>query len=763
MFFRSREPATRAAIVVWSALLLLAGIAVLAAATAQGAQFKMVACAGSSGAPPYTTATNTATAQHPNGIFDFGNSCGGAGGDPPGGAAYMRISENEPSGNAGQGAYGQIIFNTPSYVHFKSAGAYTREPNSFNDGWRARFAVIDFNNAWTYLLTQGAGLSNAGTQSAASGIFGPHLWPFGGFLDFHHMIFELACVRPAGCDRSNFNAVDANAFVFILNDDEAPDIYLLAQDSSLMQGKWVSGAQWVPWYAHDNGSGLRNERVSIDGQQRYLIDHQAQAECNATASQTNGEFSRNYQPCPAGPFWHEMTLDTASLSDGSHDLSVCGQDYGQYQGLNGTGGWTCDGRTIHVDNHAPGVPAGLQIVSPNPARYQDHFGAQFSLPPDPGSPIAKVHYDVINTSGAEVMAEKIISGTNPTQIDVAGPVNAGDYRLRVWLEDSVGLVGSAATVPIPHDTTPPAAPQDVSVAAPTTSRAAQGFDVRWHDIQDAGSPIDAAHYQVLTKSGGIVVPTKTINENVPEAIPNLETARERGEYTLRLWLSDAEGNTGAPVSVPLAYDCGRSDVGGGAKLTAGLGRRGLETLTVQQKESAILSGGLVGAAGPIANAPLCVFSQVADHEDRPFLGVAITGSDGHYSFAIGAGPSRQLTVAYRPDQRELTADASLKTKVHPTFRLRSTRIENKRRPAVFIGRIPGPDNVNVVVVLQVKSGDGWRVFRRYRTRKGGRFVMRYLFTGTETPTTYLMRAQVGQRGYPYEEGNSRTIPVPVVP
>lgn len=181
------------------------------------------------------------------------------------------------------------------------------------------------------------------------------------------MIFELACVRPAGCDRANFNAVDANAFVFILNDDETPNLYLLAQDSSLMQGKWVSGAQWVPWYVHDNGSGLRNERVSIDGQQRYLIDHQALAQCNATSSQTNGEFSRNFQPCPAGPYWHEWTLDTASLADGSHDLSVCGQDYGQYQGLNGTGGWTCDGRTIHVDNHAPGAPAGLQIVSSNPA------------------------------------------------------------------------------------------------------------------------------------------------------------------------------------------------------------------------------------------------------------------------------------------------------------------------------------------------------------------------------------------------------------
>ena len=70
-----------------------------------------------------------------------------------------------------------------------------------------------------------------------------------------------------------------------------------------------------------------------------------------------------------------------------------------------------------------------------------------------------------------------------------------------------------------------------------------------------------------------------------------------------------------------------------------------------------------------------------------------------------------------------------------------------------------------MIVLQVKSGKGWRVFRRYRTRKGGHYVMRYLFTQTTTPTTYIMRAQVrGQSsGYPFEEGNSRAIPVLVEP
>jgi len=84
--------------------------------------------------------------------------------------------------------------------------------------------------------------------------------------------------------------------------------------------------------------------------------------------------------------------------------------------------------------------------------------------------------------------------------------------------------------------------------------------------------------------------------------------------------------------------------------------------------------------------------------------------------------------------------------------------------AVFAGSIPGPHNGKVVIVLQVKSGHGWRVFRRYRTRATGTYLMRYRFTQTHSPTTHIMRAQVrSQRGYPFDQGNSRLIAARVHP
>src|SRR4029077_18390450 len=183
------------------------------------------------------------------------------------------------------------------------------------------------------------------------------------------------------------------------------------------------------------------------------------------------------------------------------------------------------------------------------------------------SPIAKVHYEVINKAGEVVVPEKTISGTNLTQLSAIGPKQSGEYRLQVRLEDSVGLIGPATTAPIPHDVIPPAAPQEVAVTSPDASRAANGFDLRWRNITDAGSPITAAHYQVLDDDGQIVVPTHTVNGEGVQAIADLDAPGGRGGDSLRLWLSDGEGNVGAPATVPLAYECHRSEVAGGANLS----------------------------------------------------------------------------------------------------------------------------------------------------------------------------------------------------
>jgi hypothetical protein len=266
---------------------------------------------------------------------------------------------------------------------------------------------------------------------------------------------------------------------------------------------------------------------------------------------------------------------------------------------------------------------------------------------------------------------------------------------------------------------------------------------------------------VLNAAGAAVVPTTTIAANNPEAIEDLETPKERGTYTLRLWLEDAEGNVGAATTAPLSYDCVRSDVGGGTGLTAGLGTEDAGSVLVNQGEGSTVSGKLHGSQ--VGGAALCLFSNVITDHEPQFLGLAIASADGSYQFAVGAGPSREVSVAYRPDQRELTASALLRTRVHPTFELKRKVVHNQGF-GIFTGSIPGPHSGNVVVTLQVKSGKAWRVFRSYHTREDGRYVMRYRFTHTDTPTIYIVRAQVRQQsGYAYEEGASRALPLRVKP
>lgn len=752
MSSRSSGPGRNPAAVALCGFLACVLLAVVLAASAHAAYFKMVACAGGSGLGGYGTSTNTTSPQNPGGIFTFENWCGPAS-DPAGNSAFVRIAENQASGNAGQGAYGNIYLDTPPFVHFKASGGWTRQPNVFNDGWRSRFWVAS-SCCTAQIVTQGAGLPNNGGESAPTSTFSPHLWPLSVYYDYTRFVYELTCVRPTGCDRANYNATDANTFNFILSDDSNSTANL-TDATALTQGRWVRGTQNAIFNVSDLGSGLRVERMRVDGSQRWMWDHWPECGAHIAATPASGEFAMTFQPCPTGgPFPRSVPLDTASLGDGAHELQVCAQDYAQYQGFGGTGGETCDARTIRLDNSAPGAPSGLTVTSANPQRYLDHFGARFSLPPNQGSPIVKAHYEVVDAQGKVVVSEKGVSTTNPTELaDIVGPSRPGDYYLRLWLEDEVGFVGPAAKAPIPHDTTPPAAPQNLSVATPSTTRVAEGFDVRWRNIVDAGSPIDAAHYQVLNAAGAVVVPAKTITAGNPQAIENLDTPRERGAAALRLWLSDAEGNVGAPVTAPLAYDCVRSDLTGGLNLTAGFGQNAAPSMVIEEGQGAILSGKLQGAE-TLKGAPLCVFSNVVTDQDREFLGIAIVTQGGEYRFPIASGPSRHLTVNYRPDHRELTASATLATKVHPTLTL-GRKVAHNKGIALFKATIPGPHNDDVVIVLRAKDKKHWRVFRRCRTREGGTCVMRYRFMNTTTATKYPVGVEVpGQSGYPYKGGRS---------
>lgn len=232
---------------------------------------------------------------------------------------------------------------------------------------------------------------------------------------------------------------------------------------------------------------------------------------------------------------------------------------------------------------------------------------------------------------------------------------------------------------------------------------------------------------------------------------------------LALPVLSPELTRGESISVPLANSCPRSDIQVGARLTAGLGSNQAETLIAGQQEGAVFSGSLSAAGAGVAGALICVYGSVITENEGELLGIVVTDQNGRYEFAVPPGPSRNLTAVYKNDQGQIDVWALLQSRTAPVLRLQSGVIHNKQF-AYFSGEIPGPDNDGVIVVLQVKSGKGWRVFRRYSTRDSGKFAMRYRFTRTLTPTTYIVRAQVlGAPGYPYLGGNSHERALRVLP
>ncbi len=220
----------------------------------------------------------------------------------------------------------------------------------------------------------------------------------------------------------------------------------------------------------------------------------------------------------------------------------------------------------------------------------------------------------------------------------------------------------------------------------------------------------------------------------------------------------------ASISTPLDDKCPQSQTTGATSLSAGLGGRQDTTAVLAYGTNPELEGDLTDAAGRgVPGAFVCIYTNVITDRDTELVGMAETNEDGHYAFPIASGPSRNLTAVYRSEEGQLTAWALVQVRAAPSLELARDTVHNKHF-AYFSGRIPGPHNDHVLVVLQVHRGRGWLTIRRHSTRDGGRFAMRYHFTRTRTPTTYVIRAQVpGVSGYPFLTGNSAPTEVRVLP
>jgi hypothetical protein len=232
-------------------------------------------------------------------------------------------------------------------------------------------------------------------------------------------------------------------------------------------------------------------------------------------------------------------------------------------------------------------------------------------------------------------------------------------------------------------------------------------------------------------------------------------------------LSNPNTTCSALREIEVDNTCVNSAVAGGAQLSAQFSSTNTDTTTVEYGSNATIMGRLLTNAGdPVANATLCVKTQILDIDPRPVNTTSITtDSNGHYAYTVPAGPNREVMIGYRHDTTQVARDVRYYSHVQPTLIVTPEQIANGKA-VQFSGQLPNPSSAGRVVVLQANppKSTRWITFRRATANGNGVFGSNYRFSSTTRKTTYRFRAVVPeQAGYPWLEGTSGMVKVRVMP
>ena len=235
-----------------------------------------------------------------------------------------------------------------------------------------------------------------------------------------------------------------------------------------------------------------------------------------------------------------------------------------------------------------------------------------------------------------------------------------------------------------------------------------------------------------------------------------------GPNELLICSTDAAGNVSTPCArrvVEVDNSCPGSGGTAASRLDAGAdtGNHLADHVFLTSAKQPIIRGMLSDAGGtPISGATICVYETIdLPDASRQLVSTLTTQPNGRFATRLEAGPSRQLDLVYRYNDRLLGDHVELASRVVPTLGLSDKNLANGGA-AHFHGRLPGPNADGRAVALQARVGRKWRTFKQLRTDLDGRFSGKYRFTQTFGRVRYTFRALVKrQSGYPYEPGGSR--------
>ena len=331
----------------------------------------------------------------------------------------------------------------------------------------------------------------------------------------------------------------------------------------------------------------------------------------------------------------------------------------------------------------------------------------------------------------------------------------GDHELAIEVFDAAGNRGQATrTVRIDNN-----AP---SGAFETT--APEAISIK---VADSASGVDRAAIELRRRGteSWRGLDTALDSGRVRARIPRGSLAP--GDYELRALLTDAAGNN-TTVDRTADGSAALTVIPRATSMTAALGR-GNSAKTARE----LGPDGRTTAHGRLRSGGQPLDSQAISVEARPrskgarwrTVGAVTSGPDGRFTYAVPAGPSREIRFSFRGSERFRTSQARVAVRVPASSSIAVSRNRVRNGGAVrFSGKLRGgqvPAN-GKLIDLQAFYRGRWRTFALPRTNSSGRWRHRYEFGATSGLVDYRFRARLPREdGYPFEPGHSREVKVAV--
>ncbi len=510
-----------------------------------------------------------------------------------------------------------------------------------------------------------------------------------------------------------------------LNDTGAPSVSQVA--GALRNESGTGRVRSLTYAATDAGSGVFRQRLIVDGASR------AAETVDSNDGRCAAPFTRRV-PCQRDTTG-SVTLDTATLSDGHHELQLDVRDATDVnKALHGP--WT-----ILVDNVPPtiGAPTLTGV-----AREGDTLTCAADVQGQ--SPTVTFQWLRASSDGSGATA---IAGATNAAYTTDGPDVGRKLICRVTGRDGGGSASRDSVItqsPFdngktvePYCSGRPTGPRDPCGDLDNDGTVNRLDD----DIDGDGVPNDRdVDPYDATKPGA---PAAGSGTGGTDTGSGGNTARPSD-------VSSSSGTTG----VPGAGGCPRSAASAAPVGTAGTVRflLGRDSATFVGRRARwarsafALKGRLTDASGqPIAGLRLTV-AQAVNGKSRE-LGQATSAADGSWSFSVPRGPSRTVTVSAGDGLNAATMTVRQTVLAHVTFRSVNKRIRRGGR-ALFRGQLRGgyTNAREKLVEFQVHYRGAWRTIANLRVDRAGRFAVRYRFGTASYGQVHVPGAQPADRRVP---------------